>query len=181
MPAVEPNYITRITDPVIEDTEAEFEAYSSLLPADWETMYYNWDYNDPALNPSNNNVDGITYQWFHDMIHTYSAWAISTGSSDVTVAVIDTGVRNTHEELSGKVIVPSDLTMNFPHNQDNVGHGTHVSAIIAGKKDNGAGGTGVAPDVKILAINASTYSEEIKDYYFENDDNLRTKLQISFT
>ncbi len=179
LPAVEPNYITLITDPVIDDMEAEFEAYSSLLPADWETMYYDWGYDDPALNPSNDLVDGITYQWFHDTIHTYSAWAVSTGSSDVTVAVIDTGVRNTHEELSGKVILPTDLTLNFPHNEDHVGHGTHVATIVAGKKNNGVGGAGVAPDVKILGINASIYNETVKDYVFQDADEARAILYVA--
>lgn len=179
LPAVEPNYITLITDPVIDDMEAEFEAYSPLLPADWETMYYDWGYDDPALNPSNDLVDGITYQWFHDTIHTYSAWAVSTGSSDVTVAVIDTGVRNTHEELSGKVILPTDLTLNFPHNEDHVGHGTHVATIVAGKKNNGVGGAGVAPDVKILGINASIYNETVKDYVFQDADEARAILYVA--
>lgn len=181
LPAVEPNYVTTITDPVnTYDIEgAEFEAGSVFSPYDWSNVYYDMGINDPALNPANDNVGEMRYQWFHDMINTYPAWAVTTGSPDVVVAVIDTGVRSSHEELSGKVIVPTDFKLNYANNQDNVGHGTHVAAIIAGKKENGAGGAGVAPDVKILAINASSYSEEYKNYVFTDEDEAKSILYVA--
>lgn len=183
LPAVEPNYVIRLTDPVgTGEGDAELTAfgdYGVFSPADWETVHYDWGINDPALNPDNNGKNGYTYQWFHDVIHSYSAWAVSTGNPEIRVAVIDTGVRSSHEELAGKVINPTDLEMNYPHIQDNTGHGTHVAAAIAAELNNGKGGAGVAPDVSILAINASLYNETINDYQFMNDDLVKAILYVA--
>ncbi len=179
LPAVEPNYYYVIPDPVNEKDGTEFESKSAFAPADWDRIYNDWGYDDPALNPANNNVDGITYQWFHDMINTYSAWAVSTGDPNVIVAVIDSGVRDTHEELSGKVIIPSDLSLHFAHNDDRLEHGTHVASIIAGKLDNGKGGAGIAPECKILGINATYYEPSMDDYVFAAEDEAKSILYVA--
>jgi hypothetical protein len=158
LPEVEPNYITYLTDPV-ETSEVYIEAdnsNSAFSPGDiWEFIHYNYEFDDPALNP--NNFNGYGYQWFHEMIGSYSAWLVSTGKPSVVVAVIDTGVYDAHEDLSGKVIVPTDFNLGYglANNQDMVGHGTHVAGIIAAKIGNGVGGAGVAPDATILALNDS--------------------------
>ena len=39
---------------------------------------------------------------------------------------------------------------NFPF--DDIGHGTQVAFTVAGVRDNGEGGSGVAPDVRIMAL-----------------------------
>ena len=149
MPAVEPNYIIAAPEPVTGDEDAEFSSYG------WERSYYDYGYNDPGLNPDNGEI----YQWQHDMIHSYAAWGITTGNPEITVAVIDTGVQASHEDLSGKVKLAEGLTMPLAHDDDRNGHGTHVAGIIAAKIGNGVGGAGVAPDVTILAINASLDNE----------------------
>ncbi|HEY0002609.1 MAG TPA: type VII secretion-associated serine protease mycosin [Actinoplanes sp.] len=81
-----------------------------------------------------------------------SAWAISEGAG-VTVAVIDSGVDADHPDLRGQVLSGFDLV--DPHGDgdtDLVGHGTTVSAIIAGRGDDSNGVIGIAPKAKILPV-----------------------------
>ncbi|WNB92677.1 S8 family peptidase [Bacillus sp. NEB1478] len=73
------------------------------------------------------------------------------GNASVKVAVIDQGADRDHPELQGQLL-PGYNTVN-PTNQPTPDfHGTHVSGIIAAKKNNGVGGYGVNPNAKILNI-----------------------------
>jgi len=79
-----------------------------------------------------------------------SAWALGYEGDGVTVAVLDTGVDDTHPDLSDTVVVSENFT-EVP-NVDSVGHGTHVASIIAGSGA-ASGGLyrGVAPAVQLLS------------------------------
>jgi serine protease len=79
------------------------------------------------------------------------AWAYSSGAG-VTVAVIDSGVDAHHVDLDGQVLPGLDLVDPKGNGDtDQVGHGTTVSAIIAGKDDTD-GVIGIAPKAKILPV-----------------------------
>jgi hypothetical protein len=60
-----------------------------------------------------------------------AAWQAGYTGSGVSVAVLDTGVDATHPDLAGKVVDEHNFTTE-PNASDNVGHGTHVAATIAG-------------------------------------------------
>lgn len=69
------------------------------------------------------------------------------------VAVIDTGIMGTHQDLTGQVVGCYDaVTDREGLCEDNNGHGTHVAGTIAAIVNNRAGITGVAPTSKLLAI-----------------------------
>ena len=83
-----------------------------------------------------------------------AAWDRSTGSSSVTVAVIDTGVEDDHEDLADNLLtgynvidLSSDVEDTSPHS-----HGTAVTGIIAAIGNNGKGVAGVTWNTKILPI-----------------------------
>lgn len=100
------------------------------------------------------------------------AWDISTGSSDVVVGVIDTGVDYSHVDLADNAWVnPGEIAGDGIDNDgngyiddvhginaitdagdpmDDNGHGTHVSGTIGGTGDNGEGIAGVNHDVSIV-------------------------------
>lgn len=112
-------------------------------------------------------------QWDMKVINALAAHPKATGLG-VKVGVIDGGVDFTHPDLAGAIDVglscsfiytttptanPAEIAngdcTNKPAVQDLQGHGTHVSTIIAGRK-NGIGVVGVAPEATIVALKACT-------------------------
>jgi thermitase len=87
------------------------------------------------------------------------AWAQTRGSSDVRIAIVDTGIDAGHPDLAGKVVAASNFTASNT-TSDLSGHGTHVAGIAAADFDNGIGIAGMAPnarlmDIKVLAVDAN--------------------------
>ena len=91
-------------------------------------------------------------QWGLRNINAEAAWEITTGSPDVIVAIIDTGVDASHPEFDGKAFVEGfDATGEGTPTLDLHGHGTHVAGIAA---DDGRSGkiAGVAWDCPIMPV-----------------------------
>jgi subtilisin family serine protease len=91
-------------------------------------------------------------QWQLQELDMANAWTYADGTG-ITVAVIDSGVDATHSDLQGQVLTGLDLVDDKgTGDTDAVGHGTTVSAIIAGRNDDTLGVVGIAPKAKILPI-----------------------------
>lgn len=82
-------------------------------------------------------------------------------SADVTVAVLDTGCRLSHEDLRENILqglaydayYNRTLTVgNAPNGGDPHGHGTHVSGLVSAKANNGIGIAGTSYNAKVLPI-----------------------------
>jgi type VII secretion-associated serine protease mycosin len=90
-------------------------------------------------------------QWGLSAADFEAAWSLSTGSR-IVVAVVDSGVRCTHQDLAGAVLPGVDFVAPGGNGcDDQNGHGTHVAGII-GALRNGVGGVGGAPSVRILPV-----------------------------
>jgi subtilisin family serine protease len=76
---------------------------------------------------------------------TYSYTATAAG---VTAYVIDTGIRDTHQEFAGRVATGIDLVDGLPATDCN-GHGTHVAGTIGGTRFGVAKGITLVP-VRVL-------------------------------
>ena len=103
-----------------------------------------------------------------------AAWDLTTGSTDVVVADIDTGFDYTHEDLADNAWkntgeIPNngidddnngfvddyygyDFRYNDPDPQDENGHGTHTAGTIGAVGNNSIGVAGVSWHVKIMGI-----------------------------
>ena len=91
-------------------------------------------------------------QWHLKTLNVAGAWTYASGAG-VTVAVIDSGVDAGHKDLQGQVLPGLDLVdEGGDGDTDLVGHGTTVSALIAGRGDDEAGVVGIAPKAKILPV-----------------------------
>ncbi|MGI5215529.1 S8 family serine peptidase [Plantactinospora sp. CA-290183] len=77
-----------------------------------------------------------------------AAWAAGFDGAGVKVAVLDTGVDDSHPDLDGQVVARQNFTEGAEDARDIAGHGTHVASTVAGT---GAGRfTGVAPGARLL-------------------------------
>lgn len=135
------------------------------IPTDPGYLPYQWHYFEPAVSA----LGGANLP---------NAWDVTMGSASINVAVIDTGYRQ-HADL-GTVLPGYDIITDVWMSNDGDGrdsdaqdpgdwvaegdcgvgepasdsswHGTHVTGTIAALMNNGIGGTGIAPNVKILPV-----------------------------
>jgi subtilisin family serine protease len=90
---------------------------------------------------------GPAEAWGLQAIRAPEAQAITPGSPDVVVAVVDSGVDYTHPDLAGRLILgPSFAAPRGDDPYDTLGHGTLVASLVAS----------VAPGAKVMAVRAST-------------------------
>lgn len=107
-------------------------------------------------------------------INVLKAWDISTGSKQIKIAVIDTGVDYTHPDLKGNMWVNKneipgngidddkngfiddvygyDFANNDSDPMDGNGHGSHCSGTIGATHNNKVGVAGVMENVSIMAV-----------------------------
>ncbi len=106
-------------------------------------------------------------QTYLDYLNMQNVWSSYTGSG-ITVAVIDTGIDTDHPEFAGRISeysynasedkivkdwVTEDGSYDWSLIEDEVGHGTAVTGVIAATMHSG-GVVGIAPDVNIVVIKA---------------------------
>lgn len=100
------------------------------------------------------------YLWGVQKINTPLAWNYTTGSSEVVVGVIDTGIDYNHQDIRDNMwISPNEKLFygwNFADNNDNSidtdGHGSHVAGTIGAVGNNGIGITGVCWNVRVASL-----------------------------
>ncbi|MEH1028393.1 S8 family serine peptidase [Micromonospora profundi] len=81
-----------------------------------------------------------------------SAWTLTRGNG-VKIAVVDTGVDASLQQLSGRVAVGADVTVgNGRGDTDCVGSGTAMAGIIAADSSVDGSPVGIAPDATILPV-----------------------------
>lgn len=85
-------------------------------------------------------------------IDSTDAWDISTGSPDVTIAFLDSGM-NAHPEISGRILVGTNIPVpGGPTTDGCSSHGTHVAGIAAASGNNGVGIAGVCWSALLIPI-----------------------------
>jgi subtilisin family serine protease/subtilisin-like proprotein convertase family protein len=144
--------------------EPDYHVKLKMIPNDPSFADQQWDLNNTGQMGATPGAD----------IRAPAAWDVTTGDPSTIVAVIDTGVDYTHPDLApnmwtnpgeipgngidddGNGYVDDVHGYNFvDHNgnpMDDYFHGTHVAGTIAAVADNGIGISGVAPNVKIMAL-----------------------------
>ena len=114
-------------------------------------------------------------QWWLDDIRAPEAWDITTGSDQVVVAVIDSGVSSSQPDLTDRLVEGYNAITGGSDASDIDGHGTHVAGIIAAAGNDQLGTAGVAMDVRIMPVRvmdadgAIDVSAEIDGIYWAVD------------
>ncbi len=117
-------------------------------------------------------------QWDYPLMNLPAAWEVTTGqmtgTKEVIVAVVDTGVLLNHPDLQGKLVPGYDFIRDVASagdgngidpNPDDVGdgdgiaiassfHGTHVAGTIAAATNNTTGVAGIGWNVKVMPLRA---------------------------
>jgi len=83
----------------------------------------------------------------------------------LTVAVLDTGIRKTHESLRNKVVYEANFS-DSPSAEDVFGHGTQVAFAVAGGMHGGGEKAGVSPGACLFNIKV------INDQGMGNDEGI---------
>ena len=82
------------------------------------------------------------------------AWDLTLGSTSMKIAIVDSGIRATHEDVAGRVVAQYDF-----YNNDGVAddhnycyyHGTHTAGTAAASTNNGKGIAGIAQSSIVVA------------------------------
>ncbi len=97
-----------------------------------------------------------TRQWYAKTIDIEPVWESYTNLKDVTVAVIDSGLVQGHEDFDYKnsIIGGYNTITKSDDIEDTLGHGSFVTGIIAAVRNNSKGIAGLASNAKIVPIKA---------------------------
>jgi len=169
--AMEPESFILAEIPKFEAVTHQQESIKELVTLDEFINYAEPDYlvfpcitpNDPAfaqgklwgLHNPGNSADATA----DADIDAPEGWDILKEAPDIVVAVTDTGIQYTHEDLVANMWVhPTNGSHGFDaYDNDNTpmdvgGHGTHCAGTIGATGGNGIGMTGVAWDVQLMAL-----------------------------
>lgn len=161
--------------PDVEYVEKNYIVYADLTP------------NDPGYG----NQSG-----YFNRIDAPQAWDNITGDPDVVIAVLDTGVRSTHQDI-GKLVQGCNTTGSFSETNcgsdsgDVHGHGSGVAGTAAALTNNGTGVAGVCwgcsvMPVKVLGDTGSGSTTDVIQgiiyaaNYAINNQNERVIINMSF-
>lgn len=117
-----------------------------------DVEYVEPDYVATTLATTNDPYFTQGSQWHLAKIQAPSAWDLSTGSSTLKVAVVDSGVNAAHPDLAGKVLAGYDFFANDSDPTDENGHGTAVAGVISPAANNALGVAGVTWNCPILPV-----------------------------
>ena len=99
-------------------------------------------------------------EWGEAKVRAPQAWDLSTGSSSVVVAILDTGIDFSQPDLQGKIVAGRDIVNNDADPSDDNGHGTYTAGVVGAATNNGLGvaaycwACSIMP-VKVLAADGS--------------------------
>ena len=141
------------------DYHSKYEVLNSidLLMKRDDVLYAGPDYIlGMASTTSNDSYKSL--QWAIDDTNLPQSWDISTGTSDIIVGIMDSGIDSSHPEFQGLINI--GLSRDFTSGEEQLvtsvsdpcGHGTHVAGIIGAKTNNNLGISGVNWNIQLASL-----------------------------
>ncbi len=140
------------------------------------------------------NDSKLSQQYAVSNMSLEEAWDITTGSDQVVVAVIDSGINAEHEDLKNNIwtnpyeipdngidddnngYVDDIQGWNFQESSndssDYLGHGTIIAGVIAAEGNNGVGVAGVSWNAKLMAL-------RVKQQVNPDEDHLAAAIRYA--
>jgi len=130
-------------------------------------FFISMDVNDPYYNVTEEgemtflgfpvSLGSANFSWHLDLINASQAWDVTTGSSDIVVAVLDNAIYIDHPDLVNQVVHSVDLgngddDPNPPEATYIWSHGTHSAGLIGAETNNGIGVASIGNGVGIMAV-----------------------------
>lgn len=132
-----------------------------------------------ALKKNQVNAQSQILPWGIDKIDAELVWPLGNQANPIKVGVIDTGISNTHPELTPNIKGGVNTIRPRRSWNDDNGHGSHVAGIIAAV-NNTSGVVGVAPSADLYAIKVlnSSGSGYVSDIIEGLDWSIANKMQL---
>lgn len=137
-----------LQDPLIKSASLDYQAVITALPDD---PFFSYQYaldNTGQVYLPNLGLSGTS----GSDIKALDGWDWATGSEDIIIAIIDTGVVKAHEDLKDKIVPGYNFVDDNYNTEDKNGHGTFVASIAAAETNNNTGMAGVSWNAKIMPI-----------------------------
>lgn len=167
---VEPNFVYRLIQPVRQSSftsSAPMQADAGEIIPDDTFFGLQWGLR-------NNGEDFLVGETVVSKIegadiNAHQAWDLTTGSDDVIIAILDSGIDYEHEDLEGNLFrddedrfgidtSPGTDSPDDPMDED--GHGTHVAGVIGAIGNNGTGIAGINWNTRLMAIRVFNNEDE---------------------
>ncbi len=156
------------------EVNGTYSVVGAFTPPPNDTYYSTqWQYNNTGQSGGTPGAD----------ISAPEAWAVTTGSSATKIAILDTGIDQSHPDLQAKLVGNKNFSSSKTFD-DKYGHGTHVAGSAAAITNNGIGVAGTCPDcsllnVKVLGDNGSGYFSWIANGIIWAADNGAKVINMS--
>jgi thermitase len=110
---------------------------------------------EPVEAPSDPYYDSA---WHLAKIGIEAAWVNGQGAQ-ITVAIVDSGIDDSHPDLAGKVVNGYNSVSGSSATSDVAGHGTQVAGVVAAVTDNGLGVASIARAADLMPIRVTDRSD----------------------
>ena len=134
--------------PLVEEVSFNYKMKAFVTPND---TYYDTQW---ALNNTGQAIsyNGNTVGTPGADIDAERAWDITTGSSDVVIAILDTGIDLDHPDLQSGIVGGYDFVSNDSNANDGNMHGTACASIAAGRTNNLIGVSGICWNCSLMPV-----------------------------
>src|SRR5438094_6360937 len=113
---------------------------------------------DQIVAPSFTTNDSyLSSEWHLATVNAPAAWDTSIGSG-VTVAILDSGIDDTHPDLLGQLVPGWNFFDNNNVTSDVFGHGTKVAGVVGAVGGNAIGVAGVAWGSRLMPVRVTDLS-----------------------